>query len=70
MLAVGQDGMLRDLVEEAMKGLPPRLDEVVIEALHHAFHNKLLRERLDKQSGGCSSTINQLHMFDTAGVTT
>lgn len=52
MLAVGQCGMLGDLVEEAVQGLPPGLDEVVVEALHHALHHKLLRQRLNTHSRG------------------
>lgn len=42
MLVAGQYGMLRDLVEEAVQGFPPGLDEVIVEALHHALHHKLL----------------------------
>lgn len=38
--------MLRDLVEEAVQSFPSGLDEVIVEALHHAFHHKLLRQRL------------------------
>lgn len=50
VLAVGQDGMLGYLVEEAVQGSPPRLYEVVVEALHHAFHNKLLWEGLETET--------------------
>lgn len=50
VLAVGQDGMLGYLVEEAVQGSPPRLNEVVVEALHHAFHNKLLWEGLETET--------------------
>lgn len=48
MLAVGQDGMLRDLVEEAVQSFPSVLDEIVVESIHHAFHHKLLGQRLRK----------------------
>lgn len=46
MLTVGQDGMLRHLAEKALQGSPPGLDEVNVEALHHALHDKLLWQRL------------------------
>lgn len=41
--------MLRDPAEEAVQSFPPGLNEVVVEALHHAFHHKLLRQRLRTQ---------------------
>lgn len=34
--------MVGDLVEEAVQSFSSGLDEVVVEALHHAFHHKLL----------------------------
>lgn len=48
MLAVGQDGMLRDFVEEAVQSFPSGLDEITVEAIHHAFHHKFLGQRLRK----------------------
>lgn len=38
--------MLRDPVEKVVQSFPPDLDEVIVEAFHHAFHYKLFRERL------------------------
>lgn len=49
VLAVGQYGMLGDLVEKAVQSSPPGLNEVVVEAFHHAFHHKLLRQGLRTQ---------------------
>lgn len=46
VVAAGQDGVLGDPVKEAVQRFPPGLYEVVIEALHHALHHKLLWERL------------------------
>lgn len=34
--------MVGDLVEEAVQSFSSGLDEVIVEALHHAFHHKLL----------------------------
>lgn len=34
--------MVRDLVEEAVQSFSSGLNEVIVEALHHAFHHKLL----------------------------
>lgn len=50
VLAAGECGMLGDLVQEAVQGLPSGLDEVVVETLHHAFHHKLLRQWLNTHS--------------------
>lgn len=44
-----QDRMLRDLVEKAVQSFSPGLNEVVVEALHHALHHKLLWQRLRTQ---------------------
>ncbi len=49
VLVVGQYGMLRDLVEEAVQRFPPGLNKVIVEAFHHAFHYKLLRQWLRTQ---------------------
>jgi len=40
--------VVRRLAEEALQRSPPRLDKVLIEALHHALHHKLLRQGLIK----------------------
>lgn len=50
VLAIGQDRVLRELVEEAVQSLPPCLDEFLIEALYHALHHKFLRQRLRKKN--------------------
>lgn len=54
--------MLGYLVEEAVQGSPPRLNEVVVEALHHAFHNKLLWEGLETETTE-ESTISDRKLF-------
>lgn len=48
--AEGQDWVLRDLVEKAVQGSLPRLDKLVIKALHHAFYHKLFRQGLKKHT--------------------
>lgn len=66
MLTVGQYGMLRDLAEEAVQSFLPSFNEVIIETLHHAFHHKLLWQRLrtqQKTNVRPCKTCNQKHQF-------
>ena len=44
--APGEQLVLSRLAEEGLQGTPPRLDEVLAEALHQPLHHKLLREWL------------------------
>lgn len=55
--------MLGDLVQEAVQGLPPGLDEVVVESLHHALHHKLLWQWLNTHSAVCAYSTKKKMFF-------
>lgn len=59
VLTVRQDRMLRDLVEEAVKGFSSGLDEVIVESLHHTLHDKLLWQRLRTKNKSHESHVQK-----------
>lgn len=63
VLAAGEDGVLRDPVEEAMEGFPPRLDEVFVEAFHHALHDKLLWQGLSTGTAFIHSSMIRINLY-------
>ena len=57
----GQHRVLGRLAEEGLQSAPPRLYEVLAEALHQPLHHKLLRQRL-----GTLRSKSKAHLFCTA----
>ena len=45
----GEDGMVRDSLQELVQRLHPRLHELLREAVDHALHHKLLGQRLERK---------------------